>query len=129
MLWLLRLLPGTTDASREGTQTLHGTVCEKLAARVDMARASAASGEGLRSPAAEHFEELRALPVTVWIDAEHVRRIRIEHHESRRLTLELWEFGVPVDELDWSRLPTFRSPGYAAEHQPWHQRILARFLG
>jgi hypothetical protein len=27
------------------------------------------------------------------------------------VTLELWDFGVPVDSLDWSRLPSFRAEG------------------
>jgi hypothetical protein len=36
VLWLLRTLPGVTDAAVEGTDTLHGTVCRRLAAHVDM---------------------------------------------------------------------------------------------
>ncbi len=105
--------------------TLHGAVCRRFAAHVDMERASAASGEGLPPPQVDRFEELRALPVAVWIDGQHVRRIRFEQAPFRRLTLDLWEFGVPVDELDWSRLPAFRSPGY--EPKPWYQRALRRY--
>jgi hypothetical protein len=114
VLWLLRLLPGTTNVALEGTDTLHGTLCQRLAAHVDLARASAASGEGLRPPPVERFEDLGALPVTVWIDGQHVRRIRLEHSLAPTYvtTLDLWEFGVPSGDLDWSRLPTFRSPGY-----------------
>ena len=52
--------------------------------------------------------------LTVWIDDEHIRRIRREERAetiSRTATLELWDFGVPVDALDWSRLPSLRPPG------------------
>ncbi len=84
-----------------------------------MDRASTASGEGLQPPPVERFEELRALPVTVWIDGQHVRRVRFEGGPParHRATLDLWEFGVPVGELDWSRLPTFCSPGYEQERK------------
>ena len=56
--------------------------------------------------------------LTVWVDDQHVRRIRFEEHASSRqasvsrvVTLELWDFGIPVDSLDWSRLPSFRTEG------------------
>jgi len=128
VMWLLRLLPGTADASPEGTETTHGTACRRLAAHVDMQRASAASAEGLAPPQVGRFEELRALPVTVWIDGTHIRRIRFEHGPLARnlTTLDLWEFGVPAGGLDWSRLPAFRSPGSAGEPAPWYQRVLRR---
>jgi hypothetical protein len=128
VLWLLRLLPTTTDASPNGTETIRGTACRRLAAHVDMERAAAASGEGLQPPSVDRFEELRALPVAVWIDGQHVRRIRFERGPQlrHRATLDLWEFGVPVGELDWSRLPTFRSPGYEKERRPWYQRVVRR---
>ena len=55
---------------------------------------------------------------TVWIDGQHVRRFQTVERGSDRYalaarteTVELWDFGVPVDELDWSRLPSFRTPG------------------
>jgi hypothetical protein len=55
---------------------------------------------------------------TVWIDGRHVQRFRAVERGSDRYplaarteTVELWDFGVPVDELDWSRLPAFRTPG------------------
>lgn len=128
VLWLLRVLPGITDASLEGTETIRGTACRRLAAHADMERASNASGEGLRPPPVERFEELRALPVTVWIDGQHIRRVRFEHGPpaTHLTTLDLWEFGGPAGDLDWSRLPTFRSPGYEQERKPWYQRVLRR---
>jgi hypothetical protein len=128
VLWLLRLPAGATDASVEGNDTLHGAVCRRLAAKADMARASAASEQGLAPPPVDRFEDLRALPVTVWIDGQHVRRVRFEQTgpASASMTLDLWAFGAPAGELDWSRLPTFRSPGYEQERQPWYQRVLRR---
>lgn len=128
VLWLLGLLPGVTDAALDGTETLRGTASRRFAAHVDLERASAATGDGLRPPPVDRVEDLRALPVTVWIDGQHVRRIRFESRPPARLltTLDVWEFGVPVGDLDWSRLPTFRSPGYEQERQPWYQRVLRR---
>ena len=53
---------------------------------------------------------------TVWIDDERIRRFRTVERGSGRSaqattteTTELWDFGVPVDSLDWSRLPAFRA--------------------
>jgi hypothetical protein len=53
---------------------------------------------------------------TVWIDGRHVQRFQTAEPGSGRYaratrteTVELWDFGVPVDELDWSRLPAFRT--------------------
>ncbi len=55
--------------------------------------------------------------LTVWIDDEHVRRMRFEEHSSggppsvsRTMTYELWDFGPPAEPLDWSRLPIFPRP-------------------
>jgi hypothetical protein len=128
-LWLVSLLRGATDASLDGTETLHGTVCRRLAAHADMERASAASGEGLPAPQVDRFEELRAMPVTVWIDGQHVRRVRFQQAVLPKLrrTLDLWDFGVPVNNLDWSHLPTFRSPGHGQKRKPWYQHGLRRY--
>ena len=91
---LLRLVQAVTDAWYTGEETLRGTVCRSAAA-------TAGSAE-----------------LAVWIDDEHVRRIQIEDRASgessstgKKLTLELWDFGVPVDSLDWSRLPSFGTLG------------------
>jgi hypothetical protein len=107
VLWLLRVLRGATRASLAGTDTVRGTECRRFDAYVDLERASAAVAGGLAAPQVDRFEQLRALPVTVWIDGEHVRRVEFEQGErpSVRRALELWEFDVAVDQLDWSRLP------------------------
>jgi hypothetical protein len=92
-LELLRQLQGATDARHVGDETLRGTPCR-------VAAVSTGQGE-----------------LTVWTDDEHIRQVQMEEHASgnyssvtQRRTLELWDFGVPVDLLDWSRLPSFRPP-------------------
>ena len=54
---------------------------------------------------------------TVWVDDQRIRRFRtVERGSGRSVratrteTVEFWDFGVPVDSLDWSRLPDFRTP-------------------
>jgi hypothetical protein len=54
---------------------------------------------------------------TVWIDDRHIQRFQTVQRGSDRYpvatraeTVELWDFGIPVDSLDWSRLPSFRTP-------------------
>lgn len=93
-LRVLRTLRGVTDARHIGDEAVRGTACRAVAV-------TAGSAE-----------------LTVWVDDQHVRRVRsVEHGSTRDVsfsgtrTLELWDFGVPVDSLDWSRLPSFRAPG------------------
>jgi hypothetical protein len=75
---------------RGGEETLQGTACR-------LAAVTAGSAE-----------------LAVWADDEHIRRIQRVYSvpgeqgsTTKSLTLDLWDFGVPVDELDWSRLPSF----------------------
>ena len=112
LLWLREVLRGTTEATREGEERLHGTPCRRVAARADLARASALASRGLPVPSVKQFEELNALPVTVWIDGRHVRRVRFQEGDDAwsTLTLDLLDFDVARNDLDWDRLPTFRSP-------------------
>jgi hypothetical protein len=53
---------------------------------------------------------------TVWVDGTRIQRFQTVERGSGRSaratkteTVELWDFGVPVDSLDWSRLPNFRA--------------------
>jgi hypothetical protein len=92
-LKVLRALREATGARHLSDEAIRGTACRVIAV-------TAGSAE-----------------LTVWIDDQHVRRIRSKEHASRRdtslsviKTLELWDFGVPVDSLDWSRLPSIRTP-------------------
>jgi hypothetical protein len=92
-LGLLEMVRAGTDARQVGTEAVHGTMCRKVA---------------VQSGPAE---------LTVWVDDDHIRRVRYAEGASgpdtavtRSWTLELWDFGVPADSLDWSRLPSFRTP-------------------
>ena len=93
-LGLLTQLQGATDARHTGEEAVRGTPCHVLAV--------------LAGPA----------ELTVWIDDAHIRRIESAEHASgqyssvtKKWTVELWDFGVVIDSLDWSRLPSFRAPG------------------
>jgi hypothetical protein len=112
-LWLLDVLAGLNAADDAGTEAVRGAACRRVAATADVSRASAATPGGVAVPTRARFEDLLALPVEVWLDDAHIRRVRFRF-EDRTETLELWDFGLPLDDLDWSRLPTFRSPENAA---------------
>jgi hypothetical protein len=112
-LWLLDILAGLTAATDEGTDDVRDTACRRFTATVDVSRASKVVPGGVAVPTLGRFEDLLALPVEVCIDDKHVRRVRFRP-EHRTDTLELWDFGVSLDDLDWTRLPTFRSPEEAA---------------
>jgi hypothetical protein len=107
-LWLFDVLAGVTSATDEGTEDVRGTPCRHIAATTDMSRASRTNPGGVAVPTRRRFEDLLALPVEVWFDSTHVRRVRFVS-ENRTETLELWDFGVRLDDLDWTRLPSFRS--------------------
>ena len=113
-LWLLDILSGVTSAAEDGTDDVRGVRCRHLTATIDLSRASAATRDGVAVPARGRFEDLLAVEAEVWIDDKHVRRIAF-CSEQRTETLELWDFGIDVEDLDWTRLPTFRSPEEAAE--------------
>jgi hypothetical protein len=130
LLWVLRLVRGVSRATHEGDELLRRTPCKRCSATVDMERALTAGEKGLRVPAVDRFEDLHALPISVWIDDTHVRRVKFHQKTGQDLTVELWDFGIPTDEYNWSRLPTFRSPSeaalYAGEEKPWHRRLRQR---
>jgi hypothetical protein len=93
-LRVLGLLNGVTQARYSGAETLRGTRCRAVVVLAGSAE------------------------LTVWIDDEHVRRIRSEwrdpdprYSRSVKQTYELWDFGVPVGSLDWTSLPSFQVAG------------------
>jgi hypothetical protein len=103
-LRLLGLLREVTQARYSGAETLRGTPCRAVAVLAGSAELTV----WLAGPA----------ELTVWIDDEHVRRIQSEWRDpgprgigSATQAFELWDFGVPAGSLDWSRLPSFRTPG------------------
>src|SRR4051794_40913246 len=114
--WLLDALRGTTDAALEGHEAMHGAQTRRVAAHVDLARASELAQVGLHVPSVESFEQLSALPFTVWIDDRHIRRVRFREGDMapNTLTLDLVEYDPGSGDLDWERLPPFRSPGEPA---------------
>lgn len=100
-LWVLRQLPRATTVHAEGTEPPHGTPCWKYA--VDPVIAAG------RDP------ELTS--VTAWLDDGLIRQIQVVAHVQPRggsvtfdTTLELQDFGLGLNGLDWSRLPSFRNP-------------------
>jgi hypothetical protein len=89
----LRRLQGATAARWAGAETVRWTPCRVVATTAGQ----------------DQF--------TVWIDDERIHRFQTVERGSGRSasvtrteTVELWDFGVPVDSLDWSRLPNFRTP-------------------
>jgi hypothetical protein len=88
----LRALHRATAARWAGTEQVRWTTCRVVVATVDD----------------NEF--------TVWLDDQHILQFQTVERGSgqfartvRTETVELWDFGVPVDQLDWSRLPTFRT--------------------
>src|SRR3954452_22144868 len=120
-LWLLDILAGLTSVADERAEDVRGTPCRCFTATVDIGRASKLTPGGVAVPALGRFEDLLALPIEVCIDDRHVRRVRYRA-EHRTETLELRDFGVALAGLDWTRLPTFRSPEEAAAIARAHER-------
>ena len=117
-MWLLDLLAGVTDAADVGAEDVRGAPWRHLTGHADISRAAKVVSGAVAVPARRRFEDLLALPVDVWLDDTHIRRIRFNSNQSgeqRSETLELWDFGARLDDLDWTRLPTFRSPKEAGQ--------------
>jgi hypothetical protein len=95
-LWLLDLLDGMHDAGESGTETLRGVSCRHLAPELD-------ASQTLPSLWCAGPDALRP---EVWVGEEgYIHRVEV-YAMDRTLGLELWDFGVPLDHLDWTRLPT-----------------------
>ena len=112
-LWLVDLLGGITTAEDRGVEDVDGRRCRRIAATADLIDASSRTPDGLPSPARDRVEELLSLPIEVWLDADDLRQIRFvdgDFVQSVTLTVTFSDFGADLDEIDWSRLPTFNTP-------------------
>ncbi|HEY0932902.1 MAG TPA: hypothetical protein VGD91_04080 [Trebonia sp.] len=115
-LWPLWALTGTTAARAVGTEAVRGTACRKLIAEVDLARALEAGGTGWPATFRPGPETPVTGALTVWTDERRVRRVRFSQPAGGQVSTEpadrasavdvtWWDFGTPVTQLDWSRLP------------------------
>jgi hypothetical protein len=107
-LWLIDVLAGLTAATPKGTEDVRGTPCRRFDVIVDLSRASKFTPGAVAAPKVGRFEDLLALPIEVWVDDQHVRRVRFSQ-DGRIDTLELWDVGVPLEDLDWTEFHAFRS--------------------
>ncbi|TWP35320.1 hypothetical protein [Leekyejoonella antrihumi] len=115
-LWLVDLLGGIVRADDQGVDDVGGEQWRHFAVTVNLAVASAAVDGGMPSPRRDRLEDLLALPVEVWLDATDLRRIRYTESMPFSTAVDavtLSDFGVDVEDLDWSRIPSYRSPGEA----------------
>jgi hypothetical protein len=100
-LSLLDLLDGMRDAGESGTEILHGVSCRRLTPELG-------ASQTLPSHWSADPDELRP---EVWVGEDgYIHRAQV-HAMDRTQGLELWDFGVPLDHLDWTRLPTQQSAG------------------
>ena len=107
-LWLLNVLRGVVGAEKRGVDFLHGQTCTHLGVQVDLLRAADALTYEMALPlGVRQLQELKKIPVEVWIDGEgYVRRARhTAAGGTSVLTVDLTEFGISLP-CDWSRLPS-----------------------
>ncbi len=115
-LWALWALTGAVAARPVGPEEVRGTACQHLIVEVDLTRALEAGGEGWPATFRPGPEAPAAAALAVWIDEEHVRRVRFGYSASGDVSpqlvggfatveVELWDFGTSVANLDWSRIP------------------------
>jgi hypothetical protein len=107
-LWLIDVLAGVTAATTVGNDIVRGTPCTHLRVTVDLGRASKLTPGAVAVPSVDRFEDVLALPIEVWVDDQHIRRVRFSQ-EMRIDTLELWDVGSPLEGLDWTRPQPFPS--------------------
>ena len=118
-LWPLWALTGTVTARVVGTEAVRGVSCQRLIAEADLARALEAGGNGWPSSFRPGAGAPATAALAVWIDDQHVRRVRFTQSSPGEVSpepadradrvstveVELWDFGTSVARLDWSRFP------------------------
>ncbi|MGI3784406.1 MAG: hypothetical protein ACRYG2_26905 [Janthinobacterium lividum] len=103
-LWLIDLAAGVTTAVDWGIDDVEGRRWRHLKATASLPEASSRHPDGMPSPARGRYEDLLELPLEVWLDDEHLRRICfVDDHRTQSVTL--FELGVDTGGMDWSRLP------------------------
>ena len=91
-------------------------------ARTRRSRAPKTSGERRAGSTRAHGP---ASALTTWVDGEHVRRVRFAETAAsepprgqakltvtKERTIDLWDYGVSLEDVDWTRLPDFRAPSW-----------------
>ena len=110
-LWFLGAVEFLNGAVEDGHEEVAGSPCRRLRVSADLSvSADLRSAETSASMGwmPDLVPDLSTVPVTVWIDQEHVRGIRVSGR-GQVYTLELWDIGVDVTGFDWTRLSTFRT--------------------
>ena len=113
-LWMLEALRGVVEARADGEEAVRGHGCTKTLATVDLSRASERTPGSVEVPRVSRFSELLALPFSLWVADGLLRRVQFvggtcTPDGCETMTLDLWDYGVSTERLDWSRLPTFRT--------------------
>lgn len=103
-LWLIDLVVGVTAAVDWGIDEVDGQRWRHLKVNASLAEASSRHPDGMASPARRRYEDLLELPLEVWLDDDHLRRISFVD-DRRTESVTLVEPGVDTEGLDWSRLP------------------------
>jgi hypothetical protein len=115
-LWPLWALTGAATARTVGTDAVRGIACQQLIVEVDLAHAREAGGAGWPASFCPVPAGLTTAALAVWIDDQHVRRVRFSQAaggevspepagRGSKVEVELWDFGTSVARLDWSRFP------------------------
>jgi hypothetical protein len=121
LFWPLWALSGATAASFDGTEMVQDSLCRRYVVQADLDRAAAGGQAGSGDWPVRFVKEPRPPhppALTVWTDGQYVRRVRFANQAVNDISpdlngygslihVELWDFGVPVTQLDWSRLPDF----------------------
>jgi hypothetical protein len=91
----LDALQAVTRARKGGREQVRGTSCEMFACDVDAQRLFH-----------EWRSQVSTLQMTVGVDGGgYVRRVQA-YADDRTWTIELWDFGLAAEDLDWTHLPT-----------------------
>jgi hypothetical protein len=103
------LLAGISVAIEAGCEEIRGVRCRRLEGETPSDRTSTAI-------AASAVLDQVQMPMSIWIGDRLVRRIQVQA-QDRDYATELWDFGTSVTQLDWTRLPVFRT--VPEQHRLW----------